>query len=79
MPTDYKKLHSILSANNLVKSAMKMISKLTGNEDFINWLDQLIAALKYYGISKILTGEWTLPTVDPSDVNSAKCWRMETP
>ena len=72
MPTDYKKLHSALGANNLVKSAMTTIPKLTGNEDFINWSDQLIAALKYCSISKILTGEWTLPTIDPSDTNSVQ-------
>ena len=69
-PPDYAKLHTALGSNSLVKSAITTIPKLTGNEDYINWSDQLIAVLKYCGVDKILTGEWSQPAVTSGDATT---------
>jgi len=71
-PTDYGKIHSALGANSLVKSAITTIPKLTGNEDYLGWSDQIRVALRYCGIEKILTGEWDKPAVTTSDADSEK-------
>ena len=67
---DYLKIHSALGKNALVKSAMVTIPKLTGNEDYINWSDQLIGVLNYCGIDKIVTGEWAQPAVIKGNTDS---------
>jgi len=67
---EYGKLHKALGANSLVKSAIMTIPKLTGNEDYTNWSDQVVAALKYCGIEKILTGDWAQPPVTANDADS---------
>jgi len=67
---DYGKLHKALGANSLVKSAITTIPKLTGNEDYTNWSDHVVAVLKYCGIEKILTGDWAQPPVTTNDVDS---------
>ena len=69
-PPEYGKLHKALGANSLVKSAIMTIPKLTGNEDYTNWSDQVVAALKYCGIEKILTGDWAQPPVTANDADS---------
>lgn len=61
-PTNFTEIHAALSANSLVGSAIATIPMLTGNEDYINWSDQVITVFKYCGIEKILTGEWTKPS-----------------
>ena len=45
-PPDYVKLHTALGSNSLVKSAITTIPKLTGNEDYIIWSDQLMLGSK---------------------------------
>jgi len=77
-PPDYAKLHLTLGTNSLAKSAMSTIPKLNGNEDYINWSDQLIAVLNYCGIEKIITGEWAQPAVTQGDKDSetnAREWK----
>jgi len=69
---DYAKIHTALGSNSLVKSAMTTIPKLTGNEDYINWSNHLVAALRYCGIEKILTGDWAEPSVTTNDVDSER-------
>ena len=69
---DYAKIHAALGSNGLVKSAMTTIPKLTGNEDYINWSDHLVAALRYCGIKKILTGDWAEPSVTANDADSER-------
>ena len=66
------KLHAALGSTNLVKSTVMMIPKLTGNENYINWSDQVVATFHYCGIEKILLGEWEIPKVVTSDPNSKK-------
>ena len=69
---NYTKLHTTLGSNSLVKSAVTTIPQLTGNENYINWSDQVAAAFRYCGIEKILTGEWEKPEVKSSDPDSEK-------
>ena len=69
---DFTKVHTELGANPLIKSAITRIPCLTGDENYNNWSDQLLAALKYCGIEKIITDEWAQPTVDSNDASSMK-------
>ena len=69
---NYSKLHIALGSNSLVKSAVTTIPKLVGNKNYINWSDQVIAAFRYCGVEKILTGEWGKPEVKSQDPDSKK-------
>ena len=68
----FSKLHIALGSNSLIKSAITTIPKLTGNENYINWSDQVIAAFRYCGIEKILTGEWKKPEIITGDTDTEK-------
>ena len=68
----FSKLHTALGSNSLVKSAVTTIPKLTGNENYINWSDQVVATFCYCGIEKILTGEWMKPEVITGDGDTEK-------
>jgi transposase InsO family protein len=46
---------------------MNTIPKLTGHDDYILWLDQILAAFRYCGVDKILTGDWPAPAVIAGD------------
>ena len=71
-PIDFAKVHTNLGANSLVKSAVTRVPMLTGEENYTNWSDQLMAVLEYCGIEKILTGDWAQPTIDANDASSEK-------
>ena len=69
---DFAKVHSELGNNSLVESAVSRIPVLTGDKNYTDWSDGLMAALKYCGIEKILTGEWAQPTATSGDATSEK-------
>jgi hypothetical protein len=64
---DYAKLHTALGSNGLLKIIMNTIPKLTGHDDYILWSDQILAAFRYCGVDKILTGDWPAPAVIAGD------------
>ena len=77
-PPEYTKIHSALGSNSLVKTTINTIPKLTGNENYVFWSDRVIAVLRYCKIEKILTGDWTKPTVTQGDAASelnAEDWK----
>lgn len=69
---DYQAFRSAIAADPLLKSLIAAIPKLTGAETYANWWDKLTAVLNHFGITKILTGEWTQPPVTSSDPDSEK-------
>ncbi|KAF9642899.1 hypothetical protein BDM02DRAFT_3230153 [Thelephora ganbajun] len=64
---DYTKIHTALGSNSLIKTAIQMIPKLAGEENYVLWSSSTVAALHYCKINKILTGKWPKPNVTQND------------
>ena len=77
-PPDYVELVKSLSANGLVKPSLNKIPDLTGDKNYLVWADRLVNVLNLCGIDKILTGEWTKPTIttDKGSAQNAASWNM---
>ena len=45
-------------SNDLAKTVMNTIPKLTGHDNYILCCDQMFAAFGYYRVKKILTDDW---------------------
>ena len=78
--TDYTKVLSDLNSTiNIASSAIARVPKLAGEDNYVNWSDQLHTALKCCGLEKFLTGEWEQPAVTAGEAASEdnlKSWNI---
>ena len=70
MDPDFHALYTALGSNPLLKTTLPVILKLASVNNYTDWLSKIIRVFNLCKVTKILTGEWTEPTIKPKDVAS---------